>query len=93
MVKNIEKDGALDQVLRDIEKQFGKGAIMKLGDQEKKEIDVCSSGSISLDIALWYPYHSPPEDRPCSRAPDLIFVNAECMHYRQIFSPALALRC
>ena len=52
MVKNIEKDGALDQVLKDIEKQFGKGAIMKLGDQEKKEIDVCSSGSISLDIAL-----------------------------------------
>ena len=52
MVKNIEKDSALDQVLKDIEKQFGKGAIMKLGDQEKKEIDVCSSGSISLDIAL-----------------------------------------
>ena len=52
MVKNIEKDSALDQVLKDIEKQFGKGAIMKLGDQETKEIDVCSSGSISLDIAL-----------------------------------------
>ena len=52
MVKNIEKDGALEQVLKDIEKQFGKGAIMKLGDQETKEIDVCSSGSISLDIAL-----------------------------------------
>ena len=52
MVKNIEKDNALDQVLKDIENQFGKGAIMKLGDQEKKEIDVCSSGSLSLDIAL-----------------------------------------
>lgn len=52
MVKNIEKDSALDQVLKDIEKQFGKGAIMKLGDNEVKEIDVCSSGSLALDIAL-----------------------------------------
>ena len=52
MAKTMEKDTALAQVLADIEKQFGKGAIMKLGDQEKKEIDVCPSGSIALDIAL-----------------------------------------
>ena len=47
-----EKDKALAQVLADIEKQFGKGAIMKLGEHENIEIDVVSSGSISLDIAL-----------------------------------------
>ena len=52
MGKNVEKDKALAQVLADIEKQFGKGAIMKLGDQEKVEIEVVPSGSLSLDIAL-----------------------------------------
>lgn len=45
-------DKTLDQVLLEIEKQFGKGAVMKLGDNEHREIDVISSGSISLDIAL-----------------------------------------
>lgn len=45
-------DKTLDQVLVDIEKQFGKGAVMKLGDNEHREIDVISSGSISLDVAL-----------------------------------------
>lgn len=52
MVKTLEKDKALAQVMADIEKQFGKGAIMKLGEQENMEVDVSPSGSISLDIAL-----------------------------------------
>lgn len=47
-----EKNKALEQVLADIEKQFGKGSIMKLGDNHNMEIDVTSSGSISLDLAL-----------------------------------------
>lgn len=47
-----DKDKALEAVLADIEKQFGKGAIMKLGAQEHMEIDVTSSGSLALDIAL-----------------------------------------
>ena len=51
-MKTVEKDKALEQVLADIEKQFGKGAIMKLGEQKNMEIDVVPSGSISLDIAL-----------------------------------------
>lgn len=50
--ENEQKDKALAQVLADIEKQFGKGAIMKLGEQKNMEIDVVPSGSISLDIAL-----------------------------------------
>ena len=45
-------DNTLNQVLADIEKQFGKGAVMKLGDHEHREIDVISSGSLSLDICL-----------------------------------------
>ena len=52
MSKTVEKDKALAQVLADIEKQFGKGSIMKLGEQKNIEVDVVSSGSISLDIAL-----------------------------------------
>lgn len=51
MVKSTS-DKTLDQVLSDIEKQFGKGAVMKLGDNEHREIDVIPSGSLSLDIAL-----------------------------------------
>ena len=49
---NTEKDEALQKVLSDIEKQFGKGAIMKLGDSSHMELDVTSSGSLSLDIGL-----------------------------------------
>lgn len=47
-----EKNKALEQVMADIEKQFGKGAIMKLGSSEHMNIDVTSSGSLTLDIAL-----------------------------------------
>ena len=43
---------ALEAVLADIEKQFGKGSVMKLGDHEHQKIDTISSGSLSLDIAL-----------------------------------------
>jgi len=52
MAKATTNDKTLDQVLLDIEKQFGKGAIMKLGEHDHQKIDVISSGSISLDIAL-----------------------------------------
>lgn len=50
--KDLSKDKALEQVLCDIEKQFGKGSIMKLGDNKHLKVDVCSSGCLSLDIAL-----------------------------------------
>ena len=48
----VDKDKALEQVLADIEKQFGKGSIMKLGGNEHMEIATTSSGSLGLDIAL-----------------------------------------
>lgn len=47
-----DKDKVLEQVMADIEKQFGKGAIMKLGGNEHMEIDVTSTGSLTLDTAL-----------------------------------------
>ena len=49
---NKDKDKALEQVLNDIEKQFGKGSIMKLGENKHMKVDVVSSGVLSLDIAL-----------------------------------------
>lgn len=52
MAKKSENDKTLEQVLADIEKQFGKGSIMKLGEEKHNEIDVVSSGSLTLDIAL-----------------------------------------
>jgi recombination protein RecA len=52
MNKVVDSKKTLDQVLGDIEKQFGKGAIMRLGDNKHAEIEVTPSGSISLDIAL-----------------------------------------
>lgn len=52
MNKNLDKNKALEQVLADIEKQFGKGSIMRLGEQEEMDIEASRSGSITLDIAL-----------------------------------------
>lgn len=52
MTDNIEKKKALDMALSQIEKQFGKGSIMKLGEKTKLNIDVIPTGSLDLDIAL-----------------------------------------
>ena len=54
MAKEVNKDQEqiLSQVMADIEKQFGKGSIMRLGGDAKMEIDTVSSGSLALDIAL-----------------------------------------
>lgn len=47
-----DKNKALNEALAQIEKQFGKGAIMRLGDDANMAIEHVSSGSVSLDIAL-----------------------------------------
>lgn len=46
------KDEALEEALRNIEKTYGKGAVMKLGERPETAIDTIPTGSISLDIAL-----------------------------------------
>ena len=51
-MKKDEKDKALEQVLADIEKQFGKGSVMKLGSDAHLNIEATSTGSITLDVAL-----------------------------------------
>lgn len=50
--KETKQDKTLDQVLADIEKQFGKGSIMKLGENNNMEVETTSSGSLALDLAL-----------------------------------------
>ncbi|WP_282168280.1 recombinase RecA [Ruegeria atlantica] len=50
--KNADKQKALDSALAQIERQFGKGSIMKLGEDAKQDIDASSTGSLGLDIAL-----------------------------------------
>lgn len=47
-----KKDELLSEALKNIEKQFGKGAVMRLGDRANLDLDVNSSGSIMLDAAL-----------------------------------------
>ncbi|RKY31496.1 MAG: recombinase RecA, partial [Candidatus Omnitrophota bacterium] len=48
----MDKEKALSIAIEQIEKEFGKGAIMKLGEKSKIEVDVIPTGAISLDIAL-----------------------------------------
>ncbi len=52
MEKKDSKREALDQALLQIEKQYGKGAIMKLGDRVNEPINVIPTGCLTLDIAL-----------------------------------------
>ncbi|TMP73812.1 recombinase RecA [Pseudoalteromonas sp. S1608] len=49
---NDNKQKALDAALSQIERQFGKGSIMKLGDNKALNIDAVSTGSLGIDIAL-----------------------------------------
>tara|TARA_B100001063_G_scaffold53732_1_gene47768 strand:- start:6508 stop:7551 length:1044 start_codon:yes stop_codon:yes gene_type:complete len=49
---NDNKQKALDAALSQIERQFGKGSIMKLGDNKALKIDAVSTGSLGIDIAL-----------------------------------------
>jgi recombination protein RecA len=48
----VERDKALDMALGQIEKQFGKGSIMRMGDKEIVPIPAISTGALALDIAL-----------------------------------------
>lgn len=48
----MEKEKAVDQAISQIERQFGRGSIMKMGEQAVVEIPAISTGALSLDIAL-----------------------------------------
>ncbi|HOZ44760.1 MAG TPA: DNA recombination/repair protein RecA, partial [Candidatus Dojkabacteria bacterium] len=46
------KNKAIEIAVAQIEKQFGKGSIMKLGDEKRVDIEVIPTGALSLDLAL-----------------------------------------
>lgn len=51
-MNNDDKNKALELAFTKIQKQFGKGAVMRLGDAPKEDIDVIPTGAINLDLAL-----------------------------------------
>lgn len=52
MAKKENETVSLDETLKEIEKMFGKGSVMKLGDRQPVDVDVIPSGSLLLDEAL-----------------------------------------
>ncbi len=52
MSENAEKKKALEMAMSQIEKQFGKGSVMKLGEFKAMEVEAIPTGALSLDIAL-----------------------------------------
>src|SRR5690606_6649621 len=52
IIMSNDKQKALDAALGQIERQFGKGSIMRLGDNQAMDIESVSTGSLTLDIAL-----------------------------------------
>ncbi len=52
MATNSDKEKALNSVLSQIERNFGKGSIMRLGDAAKMKVETISSGALTLDLAL-----------------------------------------
>ena len=70
-----EKNKALNLVLGQIERNFGRGSIMRLGDASRMKVETISTGALTLDLALGggYPcllYTSPsPRDLSTSRMP------------------------
>ena len=48
----VERDKALEMAIGQIEKQFGKGAIMRMGENTHMQIEAISTGALSLDLAL-----------------------------------------
>ena len=51
-ISDQDKKKALDEAFKLIEKQYGKGAVMVLGDEQVKKIDAIPTGAINLDLAL-----------------------------------------
>ena len=49
---DVERDKALDMALSQIERQFGKGAIMKMGEGAIRKVDIIPTGALALDLAL-----------------------------------------
>ena len=51
-IKEIDKQKQLDEALGQIERQFGVGTVMRMGDKKIEKIPAISTGSLGLDLAL-----------------------------------------
>ena len=51
-MSSLDREQALDTALGQIERQFGKGSVMRMSDQAQVSIGAVSTGSLSLDMAL-----------------------------------------
>ena len=76
--KNADKQKALDSALAQIERQFGKGSVMRMGDRDTTNIPSISSGSLSLDIALGIGGVRPPR-RGAAGGPARLGVGNYCV--------------
>ena len=52
MTKTPDREKALEAALAQIDKQFGKGSVMRLGDQTQTPVEVIPTGSVAMDVAL-----------------------------------------
>jgi recombination protein RecA len=52
MDRQVERQKALDMAMSQIDKQFGKGSVMKMGERPQLDIEAVSTGALSLDLAL-----------------------------------------
>ena len=52
MAEHMDRDRAVEQAISQIEKQFGRGSIMKMGEEKVLDIPAISTGSLALDLAL-----------------------------------------
>jgi recombination protein RecA len=52
MIDKDKRAQALEAAMKQIEKQYGKGSVMRLGDEAERSVEAISTGSLSLDIAL-----------------------------------------
>ena len=48
----MERDKALEMALGQIDKQFGKGSVMKMGDKGSMKVETIGTGALALDLAL-----------------------------------------
>jgi RecA/RadA recombinase len=57
MAARMDREKAMEQAISQIERQFGRGSIMKMGEERVLDIPAISTGSLALDLALGIPLH------------------------------------
>ena len=70
MPSPADREKALESALAQIDRQFGKGSVMRLGSDERAPVEVIPTGSIALDVALGIGgYRAVASSRSTARSP------------------------